>query len=65
MRTILVKQGAHGPCATEENPRRYITDKPVQVNETSYYLRRISDGDLVLVEEDDVGEASAKKKGSK
>lgn len=43
----LVVAGKVGPCATEGNPRRYIGDEPVEVDETSYYLRRLADGDLV------------------
>lgn len=36
----------------EENPRRYITsDTVLEVAETAYYLRRIADGDLVIVTE--------------
>lgn len=32
----------------EDNPRRYITDATaVDVPETAYYLRRLSDGDLL------------------
>lgn len=39
----------------EDKPREYITDAPPEgetgfdVPETAYYLRRISDGDLVIV----------------
>ena len=39
----------------EDKPREYITDTPPEgeqgfdVPETAYYLRRIADGDLVIV----------------
>lgn len=32
----------------EDDPRKYITDaEPVDVDMTAYYIRRMSDGDLV------------------
>ena len=46
---LLVKAGAFGPCATEDNPRRFIGADPVEVPASSYYLRRLSDGDLIEV----------------
>lgn len=39
----------------EDKPREYITDTPpdgeqaFEVPESAYYLRRVSDGDLVIV----------------
>ncbi len=48
MKTILVKAVTNS-VPTEENARRYIGAEPVQVSETAYYLRRISDGELVVV----------------
>lgn len=34
----------------EDKPREYITqDEEVEVPESAYYLRRIADGDLVVV----------------
>lgn len=34
----------------EENPRRYVSDsETLDVAESAYYLRRISDGDLLRV----------------
>lgn len=34
----------------EDDPRRYITDAaPVEIEVTGYYIRRMSDGDLVEV----------------
>lgn len=53
---ITVRAGKFGPCATEENPRRFIGSEPVEVEETAYYLRRLADGDIELVD--------AKQKGS-
>jgi hypothetical protein len=38
-------------CPMESQPRRYITDaEAVDVPGTAYYLRRVSDGDLLPVE---------------
>lgn len=33
----------------EDNPRRYIEEEPVDVPESAYYQRRLSEGDLVEV----------------
>lgn len=34
----------------EDDPRKYITDsEPVELEMTGYYIRRMSDGDLVEV----------------
>jgi len=34
----------------EDNPRKYITDsEPVEIEMTGYYIRRMADGDLVEV----------------
>lgn len=34
----------------EDKPREYITqDEEVEVPDSAYYLRRVSDGDLVVV----------------
>lgn len=38
----------------EQNPRRYVVDSAItKVEETAYYARRISDGDLIEVTEQD------------
>jgi hypothetical protein len=58
METMTVVAGPHGPVATEENSHRFIEDKPVKVACSSYYLRRIADGELKIVE-------SAKEKAAK
>lgn len=48
---MLVKASAGLKVPQEEKPREYITDaEPVDVPETAYYMRRLSDGDLVLAE---------------
>lgn len=51
----------------EDNPRAYITDaEPVEIEMTGYYIRRMSDGDLVEVAAEQPGptptEAVGKKK---
>lgn len=34
----------------EDDPRKYVTDsEPVELEMTGYYIRRMSDGDLVEV----------------
>ncbi|MCB7589164.1 DUF2635 domain-containing protein, partial [Klebsiella pneumoniae] len=33
----------------EDNARRYIEQEPVEVPESTYYLRRLNEGDLVKV----------------
>ena len=39
-------------CPMEHKPRAYITDsKPVEVPDTGYYKRLVSDGSLVIVSE--------------
>lgn len=48
---MLVKAAPGLKVPMEEKPRDYITDtKSVDVPESAYYLRRITDGDLVTVE---------------
>lgn len=49
---MKVKAAAGLKVPTEFKPQEYITDdKAVEVDESAYYLRRISDGDLVVVPE--------------
>jgi hypothetical protein len=52
IRTIRVRAAAPGlRVPHERHPRKYITgDGTVVVPATAYYLRRISDGELVEVE---------------
>ncbi len=45
MRTVVM--GAHGPVCIEDNPRRFIGADPVEVEWSSYYERRLADGELV------------------
>jgi hypothetical protein len=57
---LTVKMGAHGPVFMEGITRRLldengkdmntIGEEPVEVDNTSYYRRRIAKGDLVVVE---------------
>jgi hypothetical protein len=49
METKLVVAGKFGPVVKQESSRRYIDKEPVEVPLTSYYLRRIADGELVEV----------------
>ncbi|OVZ94927.1 hypothetical protein CBW58_01955 [Yersinia frederiksenii] len=44
---MKVKARAGVRVPREENPRRYIEEEPVEVPESAYYLRRLSEGDLV------------------
>jgi hypothetical protein len=39
----------------EMDPRSYIEQDPVDVDVTPYYLRRLADGDLVEVVDDEPG----------
>jgi hypothetical protein len=54
--------GAHGPVATEENPRRFIGSEPVEINLTAYYARRMSEGELVEYVDPVADKAPAKSK---
>lgn len=45
--TLKVKARAGVRVPREDNPRRYIEQEPVEVPESAYYLRRLSDNDLV------------------
>lgn len=44
---LVVVAGKHGPVCLENNPRRFIGDEPVEIELSSYYLRRMADGELV------------------
>lgn len=50
MERITVKAAPGLQVPMEAKPRSYITDEPVEVDNTAYYQRRLSDGDLVLVD---------------
>jgi hypothetical protein len=43
---MLVKAAPGTKCPREGSPKKYITDSPENVPETTYYLRRIRDGSL-------------------
>ncbi|WP_405424316.1 DUF2635 domain-containing protein [Pantoea stewartii] len=44
----------------EDNPRRYVSDtEALDVPESSYYLRRIADGDLLRIEENETASDAA------
>ncbi len=45
---VMAKPGTR--CPMEGKPRDYIGDAPVEVPESSYYLRLIADGSLIRVE---------------
>lgn len=53
IRTIRVRAAAPGLRVPQErHPRKYITgDGTVVVPATAYYLRRISDGELIAVDD--------------
>lgn len=45
---MLVKAAPGIKVPREDDPRTYITDsEPVELEMTGYYIRRMSDGDLV------------------
>lgn len=53
MNLIRVKATAGVAVPMEDKPRTHITDAAdVQVVDSTYYQRRITDGDLILIEED-------------
>ncbi len=35
------------PVPREDNPRTYITDEPVAIELSHYYVQRLADGELV------------------
>ena len=53
---MLVKATGELKVPREDNARRYIESTPVEVPETTYYIRRIMDGDLVRVSSAPTGE---------
>lgn len=44
---VKAREGIRVP--REDNARRYIEQEPVEVPESTYYQRRLNDGDLVKV----------------
>lgn len=50
--TVQARPGVNVP--QEHHPRRHITSEaPVQVEDSPYYRRRMADGDLVMIIEED------------
>lgn len=50
MLKIWVKAAPGVEVPVEGAPRRYITDAdPVEVEDSAYYRRRVTDGDLLIV----------------
>lgn len=47
--TKTVVAGSYGPVPMEENSHRYITDTPVTIPMSNYYMRRMMSGELVEV----------------
>jgi hypothetical protein len=47
MEKKIVIAGKFGPVAMENNGRRFIGADPVEIEMTSYYVRRMADGELV------------------
>lgn len=47
MEKKMVVAGKFGPVAREDNHQRFIGEEPFEIELTSYYLRRIADGELV------------------
>ncbi|VVE14753.1 hypothetical protein PAN31117_04673 [Pandoraea anapnoica] len=47
---VIARKGVRVPC--ENHSRKYITDaKAGVVKESAYYMRRVFDGDLMVVED--------------
>lgn len=44
---VKAREGIRVP--REDNPRRYIEQEPVEVPGSTYYQRRLNEGDLVEV----------------
>lgn len=60
MTIITVKAAPGMRVPSEDNARKYITeDKPVSVLETTYYLRRLADKDLVRCEAESAADTPA------
>lgn len=60
---LLVRAAPGLKVPKETQPRDYVEgDAPVSVPETAYYLRRVADGDLLLVPEIDPTRVSKKVK---
>lgn len=47
---VIAAEGLKVP--TEANPREYITTEAVEIEPTSYYLRRLADAELVEVDDE-------------
>ncbi len=45
---VTVVAGTEGKVPMEENSRRFIGATPVEITLSSYYRRRMADGELVL-----------------
>lgn len=60
MTTLTVKAAPGLRVPYEDNARRYITDdKPISVLETTYYLRRLTDKELIPCEAEPVPDRTA------
>ncbi|MFZ6748517.1 DUF2635 domain-containing protein [Undibacterium sp. Ren11W] len=60
MKLLQVKAASGLSVPMEDKPRSYITDaETVSVPDSTYYQRRLSDGDLVLLEETPAAETAA------
>ncbi|WP_256946571.1 DUF2635 domain-containing protein [Klebsiella pneumoniae] len=63
---VKAREGIRVP--REDNARRYIEQEPVEVPESTYYLRRLNEGDLVKVTDatvDFTAAAATTSKGTK
>lgn len=51
---VRVKAKENTKCPTERNPREYINDSDiVEIELSTYYKRRIEDGSLIIVKEEE------------
>lgn len=53
---VKAREGIRVP--REDNPRRYIEQEPVEVPGSTYYQRRLNEGDLVEVTEATTGKGT-------
>lgn len=48
--TIMVMAAPGLKVAREDSSRRYIESDPFEIEPTSYYLRRLADGELIVID---------------
>lgn len=56
MTQLYVKAAPGLRVPREDDPRSYITERPVSVPATAYYLRRLRNGELLSAHDDEPAE---------